>query len=262
MTDAIAARSSLNPLRVLVADDEPLARQHLRELLRDYPAAVVAECADGLAAAEAIAQSSPDLVFLDVAMPGLDGFEVIETVSPERMPPVIFITAHDEHAVRAFEVHALDYLLKPVSSARLRAALRVAMDQVRERRIGELEAALRGMLESRQPHRFRRFCLVKRGERMVVVDLEQAEAIESAGNYVRLHLADGSPLFRCTLSGLEAQLDPGRFVRVHRSHLVNVERVKFLDKGFAGDLTITLASGRRAPLQRRYLDQVKALLGG
>jgi two-component system LytT family response regulator len=261
IVEALMAVNPLPPLRVLVADDEPLARQHLRDLLREHSAVVVAECADGYEVAAAIVESAPDLVLLDVAMPGLDGFEVIETVSPERMPPVIFITAHDEHALRAFEVHALDYLLKPVSAARLRAALAVAVEQIRDRRIGELEAALRGVLESQRGPRYRRFCLVKRGERMVVVDLEQAEAIESAGNYVRLHLADGSPLFRCTLSGLVEELDPSRFVRVHRSHVVNLERVRFVDKGFGGDLTITLASGRRLPLQRRYLDQLKTLLG-
>lgn len=255
--DAIAPST----LRILVADDEPLARRHLRDLLREYPETIVTECGDGQSAAETIAQSAPDLVFLDVAMPGLDGFEVIQAVTPEHMPPVIFVTAHDEHAVRAFEVHALDYLLKPISAARFRESLRTALQQIRQRRVGDLERALNGLLGAGLVSGYRRHCLVKRGERMVVVDLEDVDCIESAGNYVQLHVGDVALLFRSTLSGIEAELAPDTFVRIHRCFLVRADRVKYLDKGFHGDLTVTLRSGKKLPMQRTYAAAVKKLLG-
>ena len=263
MLDMARADAGASPstLRILVADDEPLARDHLRDLLREVPGSIVTECCDGRSAAETIAQSPPDLVFLDVAMPGLDGFEVIQAVKPEHMPPVIFVTAHDEHAVRAFEVHAIDYLLKPISAVRFRESLRAALQQIRQRRVGDLERALRGLLGAGLVPRYRRHCLVKRGERMVVVDLDEVDYIESAGNYVRLHVGDASLLFRSTLSGIEAELAPDTFVRIHRGYLVRPDRVKYLDKGFHGDLVVTLRTGRTLPMQRTYAAAVKKLLG-
>jgi two-component system LytT family response regulator len=258
---ARANGSGPSPLRILVVDDEPLARHHLRDLLRELPGSIVTECGDGRSAAETIAQSTPDLVFLDVAMPGLDGFEVIQAVTPEQMPPVIFVTAHDEHAVRAFEVHALDYLLKPISAARLRDSLRAALQHIRQRRVGELERALRGLLAAGLVPRYREHCLVKRGDRMVVVDLEEVDCIESAGNYVRLHVGDAAMLFRSTLSGIESELAPDSFVRIHRCFLVRADRIRYLDKGFNGDLTVTLRSGKKVPMQRNYAAPVKKLLG-
>jgi two-component system, LytTR family, response regulator len=262
MTQPLASDEALPTLRVLVVDDEPLARRHLCDLLAGQPVGEVEECADGAAAVEAINRRRPDLVLLDVAMPELDGFGVIEAIGPAHMPPVIFVTAHDEHAVRAFEVHALDYLLKPISSTRFRAALATAMEQIRQRRAGVLGEALRSLLDATRAGRYRRSCLVRHGERMVVVDFAEVEAIESAGNYVRLHVADGSHLFRSTLTGIEAELDPQQFVRIHRCHLIHVARVKYLEKAFQGELAVTLRSGKRLPLQRRYVDQVKSLLGG
>ena len=247
-------------LRIVVADDEPLARHRLRDLLRDYSTSI-AECGDGRSAVETIAQSAPDLVFLDVAMPGLDGFEVIQAVTPELMPPVIFVTAHDEHAVRAFEVHALDYLLKPISATRFRDSLRAAVQHIRQRRVGELERALRGLLAAGLVPRYREHCLVKRGDRMVVVDLEEVDCIESAGNYVRLHVGDAAMLFRSTLSGIESELAPDSFVRIHRCFLVRADRIRYLDKGFNGDLTVTLRSGKKLPMQRTYAPALRKLLG-
>ena len=261
MLDLADAAVPPSALRILVADDEPLARHRLRDLLREVPDTTVTECGDGRSAAETIAQSPLDLVFLDVAMPGLDGFEVIQAVRPEHMPPVIFVTAHDEHAVRAFEVHALDYLLKPISATRFRESLRTALQQIRQRRVGDLERALRDLLGTGLVPRYRRHCLVKRGERMVVIDLEEVDCIESAGNYVRLHVGDAALLFRSTLSGIESELAPDSFVRIHRCFLVRAGQVKYLDKGFQGDLTVTLRSGKKLPMQRTYANAVKKLLG-
>ncbi len=249
-------------LRVLVADDEPLARRHLGELLREDPHVQVHESVDGLAAAETILALDPDLVLLDVAMPGLDGFEVIEAVGPERMPPVIFVTAHDDHAIRAFEVHALDYLLKPISGARFRSALEVALRHIRQRRSGDLEAALRSLLRDRGQRQHRRHCLVRRGDRLVVVDVDDVESFEAAGNYVRLSTEGGVLLFRYPLSGLEAELDAERFARIHRGAIVNVDRVRYLTRNRDQQLTVVLDSGRELPLQRRYADDVKRRLGG
>lgn len=256
------AAAGAAPLRVVVADDEPLAREHLAGLLREMPGVEVAECSDGLEAVAAIGRSRPDLVLLDVAMPGLDGFDVIAAVTPERMPPVIFVTAYDEHAVRAFEVRALDYLLKPISAPRLRRALDHAVEHVRSRRAGDLEGALRELVAGRQAARPRRNFLVRRGDRLVVVDVAEVELVEAAANYVRLQVADGAYLYRSTLASVEQELPPGEFARIHRSALVRVRAVRWLARDHGGDVVATLASGRTVAIQRRHLERLKALLDG
>jgi two-component system LytT family response regulator len=253
------------PLRVLIVDDEPLARELLRHLLAGLGVAVVGECPDGLQAIEAIRNLSPDLVFLDIEMPGLDGFEVVEAIGPEAMPPVVFVTAHEQHALRAFQVHALDYVLKPIAAARFAESFRVVRARLRTLDPGAMEAALRALLADRGRERFggryRGRFLVRRRERLVVVDAADVETIESAGNYVRLQCADGAFLFRATIAGLAEELDPAQFRRVHRGAMVRVDRVGSLERHPDGELTLTLRGGRTVPVQRRYAEQLRQALG-
>jgi two-component system, LytTR family, response regulator len=255
------------PLRVVTVDDEPLARDCIRLALAREPGwRIVAECRGGREAAEAIERESPDLVFLDVQMPGMDGFGVIERVGPERMPATIFVTAFEEHALRAFQVHALDYLLKPYTPARLSAAVQRAARQIRGAespadRLAELLEHLErerrelGARAAAAPAHATRL-LVKDGERMFFVPVERIDWLEAEGNYVRLHTGKEAHLVRGTLSGMEEQLDARRFTRIHRSTIVNVDRVKEVRPWFAGDYLVKLHDGAELRLSRRYRDRL------
>ncbi|MDQ3212364.1 MAG: response regulator, partial [Acidobacteriota bacterium] len=214
-------------VRVIVADDEPLARQRLLMLLalEDW-VEVVAECPDGPSTRSAIETLRPDLVFLDVQMPGASGFELIEAIGAQRMPFVIFVTAFDNYALRAFDVHALDYLLKPFDKDRFRKALSRARDQLERRSSGDLEKHLLELMHGRKPppHPLDRF-VVKASGRIFFVRPAEIEWIEAAGNYVKLHVGTDAHLFRETMNAVEARLDADVFFRIHRSHIVNIERV-------------------------------------
>jgi len=249
-------------LRVLVVDDEPLARELVRHLLDREGVTVVGECADGLQAIEAIRELQPGLVLLDVEMPGLDGFEVIEAVGPDAMPPVIFVTAHEEHALRAFQVHALDYVLKPIAAARFAESFRVARARLPTLDASAMQRALRSLLAAHGRDHHRRRFLVRRRERFVVVDVADVDALEAAGNYVSLLCGGTTHLFRGTIQGLEAELDPAAFLRIHRSAIVRVDRVTTLERGADGELTATLGSGKTFPVLRRYADGLRRALGG
>lgn len=249
-------------IRAIIVDDEPLARDSVRLALeRAGDIDVVAECGDGAAAAQAIATYDPDLVFLDVQMPGLDGFDVIERVGLDRMPPVVFVTAFDEYALRAFEVHALDYVLKPFDDARLADVVA----RVRERLSGEgsREAvrALAGVLRElrEQPpaaggyaHRL----MVEADERIRFVPVSAVEFLEAERNYVLVHAGGERHRVRATLTALLEQLDPRHFVRIHRSTVVNVEHIQEVQPWFGGDYVAILRGGRRLKVSRRYRDQL------
>jgi two-component system LytT family response regulator len=247
-------------LRVLLVDDEPLARELLRHLLTGSGATVIGECSDGLQAIEAIRLYNPDLVFLDIEMPGLGGFEVVEAIGPDAMPPVVFVTAHAEHALRAFELHALDYVLKPLSSERFTESFRVARSRL-GRDPEATRLALRAVLAERGRTEYRRRFLVRRRDRLVVIDAAEVDLIEAAGNYVRLECGDQAALFRATVASLERELDPTQFLRIHRSLIVRVDRVKSLERDTQGDLLAALRSGRRVPVQRRYSGPLRLALG-
>src|SRR4051794_32943083 len=216
--------------RVLIVDDEPLARERLRMLLHDEQGIdVVGEAGDAATAAEAIAVLSPDLVFLDVQMPGATGFDVINAVGADKMPMVVFVTAYDRYAVRAFEVHALDYLLKPFNRERFRRALGRARARLQQGKAAEVNGLLRALLDDlRGPARPRRL-VVKSEGRICLLNPEDVDWVEAAGNYVRLHVGKEQHLLRTTMEALEAQLPPGRFVRLHRSAIANVERIQSLE---------------------------------
>jgi two-component system, LytTR family, response regulator len=248
-------------VRTLIVDDEPLARERLRQLLQSHPEMeIVGESADGREAVAAIEESSPDLLFLDVQMPELDGFGVLEAISDKPMPVIVFVTAHDKFALRAFEVHAVDYLLKPFDRERFDAALSHALDQVKSRAAGkpaENQAALVADLKStvKSPDRL----AVKSGGHIVWVLLDEIDWIESADNYVELHAGAKSHLLRETLNALENRLPPDKFVRISRSAMVNPQRIKELHRMLYGGYEITLQTGARLTMSRRFRDKLPQL---
>jgi two-component system, LytTR family, response regulator len=232
-------------LRVVVVEDEPAARRLLVQLLSAHAdVRVVGECRHGREAVSVIRSAGPDLVFLDVKMPELDGFGVIEEVGADRMPPVVFITAFDDFAVRAFDVHALDYLVKPFSDARFEATLRRA-----RQRLAELQLAGRT-----------RF-VVKLGSRSVVVTAEEIEWIEAQDYYALIHVGDAAHLVRHSIRSLETLLDARRFARVNRSSIVNLDQVRQIDRRPDGSVTVTLKAGPVLPVSRRRRDGLVRLLG-
>jgi two-component system LytT family response regulator len=253
-------------IRALIVDDEPLAIDGLRAALEREPDIRVIGSRDtGRAAVTAIRDLAPDLVFLDVQMPGVDGFGVIEEIGADAMPEVVFVTAYDEHALRAFEVHAVDYLLKPFDNERLAACVRHAVNQVRTRRqAGERERELSAVLSARaqtagpadaQVMPIRRL-LVRQRDRLLFIDAERVDWCEAAGNYVRLYVGDETHLIRMSLSELATRLDARDFVRIHRSAIVNVHRIRELQPWAGGDYLATLTNGRKLKVSRTYRDDL------
>jgi len=253
----------MSRIRTLVVDDEPIARERVLSLLQqEEDVEVVGECGDGAQAVAAIQHQVPDLIFLDVQMPGVDGFGVIEAIGPEKMPTVVFVTAYDEYALRAFEVHALDYLLKPFGRDRFRQTLTHARAHLERRRAGDLGRRLLALVNDIKPEapKLDRL-IVKSGGRVFFLRTGDLDWIEAAGNYVRLHLGDESHLFRETMNRMESRLDPKHFVRIHRSRIVNTERIKELQPWFNGEYVIVLRNGARLPLSRGYRDKLQEQLG-
>jgi two-component system, LytTR family, response regulator len=251
-------------LRALIVDDEQLARDRLRMLLQKEPdILLLGECASGQEAREALQRLEVDLLFLDVQMPEVDGFQVLEGFAPERLPVVVFVTAHDRYAMRAFEVRALDYLLKPFDVDRFRATLQWARDRVRRDRRHALNAEVLAALDelrARKPYPER--LVVKDGGKLTFVRVAELDYVEAAGNYVSLQCGAQSHLMRQTMAETEAQLDPARFVRIHRSTIVNVERIRSLEPLLGGDYAVQLEDGRRLTLSRSHRDRLKEWLGG
>ncbi|HEX8696938.1 MAG TPA: LytTR family DNA-binding domain-containing protein [Longimicrobium sp.] len=246
-------------VRALIVDDEPLARDCVRLALERQPGIEVAgECADGEQAVEAILAERPDLVFLDVQMPGLDGFGVVERVGVERMPAVVFVTAFDEHALRAFEVHAADYVLKPFDDARFADAVRHARRQLRPGGEDELRRRLDALLGEVRGGAARPVTrlMVQVKDRIRFVRADEVDWFEAAGNYVRIHTGGQAHLIRATLAGLAGQLDPARFVRIHRSTVVNVDRIREVQPWFGGDYIAILEDGRQLRVSRSFRDSL------
>lgn len=251
-------------IRVLIVDDEVLARRGIRQYLAlDPDIEVVGECGDGLAAIDAIAALQPDLVFLDISMPEADGFDVVAAVGTDSMPATIFVTAYDQYAVRAFEIHALDYLLKPVEPERIRAALARAKVQLSARPddLAARVAAVLGELGSGPAKRHVRRLPIKKNGRVIVVDIDDVVRFEATGNYIEVHTREQMHLLRETLSGLEARLDPDGFVRVSRSCIVSTRHIRELQPQFSGDFVVVLADDSEVQGSRRYRDGIEALFG-
>ena len=249
----------MNKIRTLIVDDEAMARERILGLLsQEQDVEVVGQCSDGQQAVSAIQQLSPELVFLDVQMPAVDGFGVIRQVGAERMPMVVFVTAYDEYALQAFEVHALDYLLKPFGRDRLQQCLDHARHQRDRRRAGDLGKSLLALVQDFRPEQKKQDRLVvKSGGRVFFVRTDEIDWIEAAGNYVRLHMKDQSHLFRETMNQMESRLDPQRFFRIHRSRIVNTERIKELQPWFNGEYVVILRNGTRLTLSRGYRDRLQ-----
>jgi two-component system LytT family response regulator len=267
----------MNPIRTLIVDDEPLARRRLRNLLRGADEfEVVGECANGREAVSAIRERTPDLVFLDVQMPDLDGFGVLAALGPTRLPVVVFVTAYDQYALRAFEFHALDYLLKPFDDERFEKTLGWARSQLREKQLHRLSERMVALLDdyrggqeagrgaeaqpAGQPQLLTRL-VVKSAGHVCFVRVEEIDWIEAEGYYARLHVGGKSHLLRETMAKLEAQLDPRRFLRIHRSTIVNLDRVRELRPQSHGEYAVILHDGTPLRLSRSYRDRLPALLG-
>lgn len=254
------APDATRSLRVLLVDDEAPARARLRRFLQAEPdVTLLAECCHGGEAVDAIRRERPDAVFLDVQMPRLDGFAVCAAIGPEHMPPVVFVTAFDQYALRAFEVCAVDYLLKPFDQARFRRTL----DRLRQRRATptgpggpDLQALLQALrAQANPPDRL----ALKTDGRLVFLRLDEIDRVESDGNYVRFHAGTNTLLVRETLGWCEQQLPPARFLRISRSVIVNLDRIKEIQPLFYGDHAVLLRDGTRLTLSRTHRDRLQAL---
>ena len=251
-------------IHVLVADDEAPARQRLVDLLRrDAQVAGIAEAADGEVAVHAIQMQRPDLVFLDVQMPELDGLGVIDAIGVAEMPLTVFVTAYDQHAIRAFEANALDYLLKPFSDERFEATMSRVKMRLDERSIGEFGQRVMKMVAGTPPAAERRLdrLVVKSGGTTRFVRVVDIDWIEAAGVYVTLHVSGKELLYRAALNDLAERLDPRRFVRVHRSALVNIESIVQLEPMSHGEFEAVIKNGSRARVSRTYRALLEKRLG-
>jgi two-component system LytT family response regulator len=242
--------------RILIVDDEPLARDTARLVLSVDPSVEIVGACSGIYAAAQIAQAKPDIVFLDVQMPVVDGFDVIAQVGLDAMPAVVFVTAYDQYAVRAFDVHAIDYVLKPYDDARLLAALARAKQRIAERTSST--ATLSEVLAD-HPRTLHRFAVRER-ERIVFVDTADVDALEAADDYVELHVGDTVHLLRERLGDLESRLDPAQFARIHRSTIVNLARVRELHPLVRGDALVVLEGGATFRLSRSRRDEFERRL--
>jgi two-component system LytT family response regulator len=253
-------------ITALIVDDEPLARSRIRELLlQDHEIEIVDECGDGDEAVVSIFKHKPDLVFLDVQMPERNGFEVVASVGLENIPVVIFVTAYDSFALQAFEVSALDYLLKPFDDSRFFQTLERAKNQIRlasqledGERYKELVSVL---IDKVNPSKeYLQKVLVKSGERLTFLETNKVEWISSEGNYVCFHVEKASYLMRETISNLEQQLDPSLFLRINRSVIINIDRVKELHQMFHGDYKVILSDNSQFTLSRRFRDRLPRII--
>lgn len=262
-----------SPLRVLVVDDEPLARQRVLDLLDREPHVTVAgTAANGREAVEAIRAGGIDLVFLDVQMPGLTGLDVVREVGADAMPATIFATAYDQHALAAFDVHALDYLLKPFEDERFRQALARARDQIRLREVDDLRTRLLALLggdlptapapaaKEKAPAYTERLAVEMRGQ-IRVVPVEDVDFIQADGAYAEIHAGEAVYVVRERMQALEAKLDPTQFLRIHRSTIVRLDRVEAMLTAPGGDYAVRLADGRKLRVSRSRRDDLAAKLG-
>ena len=251
-------------MRVLIVDDEPLARRRIKRMLAtDAHVEIVGDCATGREAVAVIRDREIDLVFLDIQMPEMDGFSLLESIAPERLPLVIFVTAYDQYALRAFEFYALDYLLKPFDRRRFEKAMQRARelilkekgDQLKERTIALLEE-----IKARSHHLGR--LVIKAGGRVFFIKTEEIDWIEAEGKYVRLHVGRESHLLREAIGSLESQLDPERFLRIHRSTIVNIDRIRELQPWFHNEYRVILRDGTELMLSRSCRKKLGEMLGG
>lgn len=250
-------------MRIVLVDDEPLAIRRLRSMLANEPGVeIAAECSDGRQAVEALRTLRPDLCFLDIQMPEMDGFEVLASIAPESLPLVVFVTAYDQYALKAFEVYALDYLLKPFPPERFAAALARARQVLASREAEAVASRTVGLLQEMEAHRrvLRHFVVPMTG-RVLFIPASEVEAIEASRNYMTLHHGKDQRIIRETMGSLEQRLDPAQWVRVHRSWIVNMDHLKELQSWFGGGYVAVLRSGRKVPLGRSGRARLEQVLG-
>ena len=253
-------------IKTLIIDDEPLARRNLRVLLeKDPQIEIIDECRNGHEAVKAINTHLPDLIFLDIQMPEMDGFDVLARVGPEQIQAIIFVTAFDQYALKAFEVHALDYLLKPFDDERFVQALERAKSQISASEIDKLSQRLLALLEDRkgsdqQQQSYLTRLMIKTSNRMMLLKVDEIDFIEADGNYAKLHAGRKTHLLREKMNDLEGRLDPARFVRIHRSIIVNLDRIKEMHPHFNGDYIVVLDDGRQLRLSRSRRENLEARL--
>jgi two-component system LytT family response regulator len=256
----------MDKIRTLIVDDEPLAREGVRLHLEDHSDfEVVGECGSGEEAVTRIEADHPDLVFLDVQMPGLDGFGVLESIggNGDQMPAVVFVTAYDQFALRAFEAHALDYLLKPFEAERFGKALDRVRTQLRARAEAPVDERLRSLLASLgAKESYLERMVARTGGKILILRVDDVDWIEAAANYVRVHIGPKQFLVRETMTNLETRLDPERFLRIHRSIIVRKDRIKELEPLFQGDYSVVLHDGTRLTSSRGYRDKIQQFLQG
>jgi two-component system LytT family response regulator len=250
-------------IRCVIADDERLARQKLRVLLEAEPdIEIVAECSNGKETIEAVRTQRPDLLLLDIQMPDLDGFQVLSAIAPRQMPVVIFATAYDQYAIRAFEAHALDYLLKPFDQERFRHGLnRARMALARENDLEFRQRVLNLLAGAKSTVPEPRRLVIRAGGRVVFLDYDEIEWIEAAANYVRLHAGKEVHMLRGSIGHLAETLDPSEFVRVHRSTIVNVRCIKELQPCNSGEFIVVLRSGKQLSCSRGYRAGLQQIIG-
>ncbi len=249
------------PLTVLIVDDEPLAREGLRMLLADDPEiAAVQDAKNGREAVQRVREGRPDLVFLDVQMPEMDGFSVIHEIGPEQMPAVVFVTAHDQYAIRAFEINAIDYLLKPVTGERFAQSLARAKVRLRCSEPNQQSQILSLLETIASPSRYLNRVAVVSAGKTSFLHVEDVDWIRAAENYVELHVAQAGHLLHVTMNTLEKSLDPETFVRIHRSLIVNLRRIKEVQPVSHGEYMLVLNSGVRLQSGRTYHERIKALI--
>jgi two-component system LytT family response regulator len=262
--DKLAAK-----IKTLIVDDEPLARRSLRVLLADDPdIEIIGEAGSGPEAVKAIKAQTPDLIFLDIQMPEMNGFEVLEKIDADHLPAIIFVTAFDRYALKAFEVHALDYLLKPFDDARFERALKQAKAQLEQREIKQLSQKLFALLEDRVGNLstatgrqgYLNRLMVKSAGRVFFLKTEEIDWIEADNYYAKLHTGRKSHLLRETMNDLEAKLDPEKFLRIHRSAIVNLDRIKEMHPHFNGDYIVVLHDGTQLKMSRSRREQIRTIL--
>lgn len=252
-----------NLIRVCIIDDEPIACRRIQRLLKDdSEIEIVQICNDGEEAVDAIQQFHPDLIFLDVQMPGMDGFEVLKSLKSESIPHVIFVTAYDRYAIQAFEVHALDYLLKPFDRKRFEQAVHRSKAQIHQSQQksnnSELVALLKEM--KNQPHHLERL-VVKNQGRVFFLKTDEIDWIEAQGKHVSIHAGKEIHIVREAMNNLEAELDPKKFARIHKSTIVNIDRIKQLQPLVHGDFRVILRDSTVLTISRRYRQKIDELLG-
>jgi two-component system LytT family response regulator len=267
-------------IRALIVDDESLAREALRVMLNvDPQIEVIAECRNGKEAVRVIREQTPDIVFIDIHMPEMDGFQVVEEIGVKHMPVTVFVTAYDKYALRAFDAHALDYLLKPFDHDRFDNALQRAKTSVLQQKLGEMSESLLAVLQDinakpdkqpsvtdgRQTDKVAGKepidrVVVKSGGRIYFLKIDEIDWVEGAGDYLSLHAGSQSHLIRETMGNFQAKLDPQKFLRIHRSAIVNIDRIKDIKPLFKGEYSVTLTNGKRLNSSRGYRHQLQKLL--